>query len=59
MYAQRAYINKFVFRKFLLGIEKIVKTFLIPNKTFLKNDILLCVFRTYISKINVLLIGAI
>ena len=59
MYALRVYINKFVFENFLLEIEKTIKTFSIPNKTFLKNGILLCVFRAYINKINVLLTGAI
>ena len=51
MYTLRAYINKSVFGKILLGIEKVVKTFSISNKAFFKNGILLCALRTYISKI--------
>ena len=46
MYALRTYINKFIFGKILLGIEKTVKTFSIPDKTFSKNGILLCPYGT-------------
>lgn len=46
-----AYVNKSVFGKFLSGIEKVVKNFSIPNKTFSKNSILLCALRAHISKI--------
>ena len=49
--ALRAHINKFVFGKNLMEIEKAVKTFSIFNKTFSKNGILLCAFRTQINKI--------
>ena len=51
MYTLWAYINKSVFGKILLGIEKVVKTFSIFNKTFSKNRILLYALRAYISKI--------
>ena len=51
MYALRVYINKSVFEKILLGIEKTVKTFSILDKTFSKNGILLCAFRTHVNKI--------
>ena len=47
------YVNKFIFEKILLEIEKVVKTFSIFNKIFSKNDILLYTLRTYISKIQV------
>ena len=47
-----AYINKSVFRKNLLGIEKVVKIFSIPDKIFSKNDILLCALNSHISKIH-------
>ena len=47
-----AYINKSVFRKNLLGIEKVVKILLIPDKIFSKNDILLCALKAHISKIH-------
>ena len=36
MCALRAHINKSIFGKVLLGIEKVVKTFSIPNKLFPK-----------------------
>ena len=36
------HILKSIFEKILLGIEKAVKTFSIPDKTFSKNSILLC-----------------
>ena len=36
MCALRAHINKSIFRKVLLGIEKVVKTFSISNKLFSK-----------------------
>ena len=48
MYALRANINKSVFGKILLGIEKVVKTFSIPNKKFSKNGILVK------SKLNII-----
>ena len=51
MYVLRVYINNFVFEKILLGIEKAVKIFSVLDKTFSKNDILLCVLRTYDTKI--------
>ena len=51
MYTLRAYINKSVFGKILLGIEKVVKTFSIFNKTFSKNGILFCALRAFINKI--------
>ena len=51
MYALRVYINNFVFGKILLGIENAVKIFSILDKNFSKNSILLCVLRTYNSKI--------
>ena len=38
MYALRAHINKSIFGKVLLGIEKVVKTFLISDKLFSKLD---------------------
>ena len=47
------YVNKSVFEKNLLEIGKVVKTISILNKTFSKNDILLCALKTYISKIQV------
>ena len=46
-----AYINKFVFEKILSRIEKVIKIFLILDKTFSKNGILLCAIRTHVSKI--------
>ena len=51
MYALRTYINKFIFGKILLGIEKTVKTFSISDKTFSKNSILLCALMAHVSKI--------
>ena len=51
MYAFRTYTNKSVFGKILSGIEKIVKTFSISDKTFSKNGILLYALRAHISKI--------
>ena len=36
MCALMAHINKSIFGKVLLGIEKVVKTFSIPNKFFPK-----------------------
>ena len=51
MYALKAYINKSVFGKILSRIEKAIKTFSIPNKTFSKNGILLCALRAHVSKI--------
>ena len=36
MCALRAHINKSIFGKVLLGIEKVVKIFSIPNKLFPK-----------------------
>ena len=47
----RAYINKSIFGKILSEIEKTIKTFSILDKTFSKNNILLCVFRAHVSKI--------
>ena len=47
----RAYINKSIFGKILSEIEKTIKTFSILDKTFSKNNILLCVLRTHVSKI--------
>ena len=47
----RTYINKSVFRKILLKIEKTIKTFSILVNSFSKNNILLCVLRTHVSKI--------
>ena len=44
MYALRAYINKSIFGKVFLGIEKVVKT-------FSKIGLLLCALRAHISKI--------
>ena len=44
-------VNKSVFGKILSEIEKAVKIFLIPNKTFSKNDILLCALMAHISRI--------
>ena len=55
MYALRAYINKSIFGKILLGIEKTVKTFSIPDKTFSKNSILLCALMAHVSKIHILI----
>ena len=37
MCALRTQINKSIFGKVLLGIEKVVKTFSIPNKFFPKD----------------------
>ena len=61
MYALRAYINKSVFGKTLLEIEKVlkilsriekaVKTFSIPDKIFSKNGILLYVLKAHVNKI--------
>ena len=51
MYALRGYINKSVFGKTLLEIEKAVKTFSIPDKFFSKNGILLYVLKVHVSKI--------
>ena len=61
MYALRAYINKSVFGKTLLEIEKVlkilsriekaVKIFSIPDKIFSKNGILLYVFKAHVNKI--------
>ena len=51
MYALRTYINKFIFGKILLGIQKTVKTFSISDKTFSKNGILLCALMAHVSKI--------
>ena len=45
------HILKFIFGKILLGIEKVVKTFSIPDKTFSKNSILLCALMAHVSKI--------
>ena len=42
LFYKKGLVNKSVFKKFLLRIEKVVKIFLILNKTFSKNDILLC-----------------
>ena len=36
MCALKIYINKFIFKKVLLGIEKVVKTFSISDKLFPK-----------------------
>ena len=55
MYALKTYINKFILKKFLLGIEKAVKTSLIFNKFFFKNDILLCILKTHVSKIFIII----
>ena len=52
MYALRTYINKSVFGKILLEIEKNIKTFSNPDKTFSKNGILLCDLRTHVTKIQ-------
>ena len=52
MCALRAHINKSIFGKDLLGIEKVVKTFSIPNKIFPKLVYYLCALRTHISKIH-------
>ena len=41
-----------------MGIEKVVKTFSIFDKTFFKNCILLCALKAHVSKIHlILLIG--
>ena len=45
VYVLRAYINKSVFGKKISRIKKVVKTFLIFDKTFSKNGILLCVLK--------------
>ena len=45
------HILKSIFRKILLGIEKAVKTFSIPDKTLFKNSILLCALMAHVSKI--------
>ena len=37
--------------KFYWELKKTVKIFLISNKTFSKNDILLCALRAHINKI--------
>ena len=49
-------INKSIFEKILSIIEKTVKTFSIPDKTFSKNDILLCVLREQISKFFIIMV---
>ena len=51
MYVLGSYTNNFVFGKILSGIEKAVKIFSILNKIFFKNNILLCVLKSYDSKI--------
>ena len=56
MYVLGTYINKSIFGKILSRIEKIVKTFSIPDKTFSKNDILLCVLREQISKLFIIIV---
>lgn len=53
IYALRPYINKAVFENFLSRTEKIIKTFIIPNKIFKKNDILLCVLKAHVNKIYI------
>ena len=40
--------------KFYWELKKTVKIFLISNKTFSKNDILLCAFSAHVSKIIIL-----
>ena len=44
-------LTNLFFGKFLLGIEKAVKFFLIQDKIFSKNGILLCVLKAHVSKI--------
>lgn len=52
MYAIRAYINKFVFEKFLSKIEKIVKNFSNFDNFSFQYGILLCALRSHINKIH-------
>jgi len=53
MCALRAHINKSIFGKILLGIEKVVKTFSILNKLFPKLVYLMYALRAHISKIQI------
>ena len=50
IYTFKIYINKFVFKKNLSKIEKVIKTFSIPNKTFSKNTTLLRILKAHVSK---------
>ena len=47
MCALRAHINKSIFGKVLLGIEKVV------NKTFPKIDLLMCALRAHINRTHI------
>ena len=53
LYVIRTYINKSIFRKVLLKIEKIVKIFLVFNKIFSKNNIILCALKIHVNKIQI------
>ena len=45
--------NKSVFEKNLSKIEKIVKIFLVFNKIFSKNNIILCALKIHVNKIQI------
>ena len=51
-----AHINKSIFGKVLLGIEKVDKTFLISDKLFSRLGLLLCALRGHISKIYIVFV---
>ena len=51
-----AHINKSIFGKVLLGIEKVDKTFLISDKLFSRIGLLLCALRGHISKIYIVFV---
>ena len=48
-----AHINKSIFGKVLLGIDKVDKTFSISDKLFSRTGLLLCALRGHISKIYI------
>ena len=51
MCALRAYIKFYIFGNIFSGIEKIVITFSILEKMFLKTESLMCALKAHISKI--------
>ena len=52
MCALRAHIKPPIFENILLGIEKVLTVFSIPEKMFLNIDSLMCALRAHISKIQ-------
>ena len=50
MCALRTHNSKLILEKGLSGIEKVLTTFLIPNKTFPKMDLLMCALRAHINR---------